>query len=188
MELKGKMRRYAFKIIGLAIILIFILTGCSGDSKNKNEIQDNPTNEQQNSEEVKVESPDIARENEFNSVELNFRDISNKAQKMKIEVYAVYSKTEAYYTLEEAQDAGVIKDYTDKQSRLTFLLKNGYKYNAKLNPANKDSIANWDDSKANLPFEITATEEGCNKLTRFNILIDYTSPIVDTAVNTEKFN
>lgn len=178
-------------IILMAVMSLLFLSGCVNKQDENSSIQSNKEEIKEIEEEKIIESPDIPRESGYNSIELNFYTPSgNNAYnlEMDIEIYAIYNNTEAYYTLEEAEELEVIKEYKNNGSCYTFLLKEGYKFNAKLNPSNKESLTGWKDYKSNFPFEITAIKEGNNKLNRFNITFDYKSDIVDTSVETLTFD
>ena len=182
--------KYTLPIMLLTVMSLLLFSGCDGKQLENTTIQDNNSEIKANIEENIIESPNILREEGYNSVELNFYTISGNntySLEMDIELYSIYNSTEAYSTLDEAVEKGILKDYTNSSGKCSFLLKEGYKLNAKMNPSNKEELIGWEDYKSNFPFEVTATAEGNNKLNRFNITFDYASDIVATDVETLTF-
>lgn len=135
-----------------------------------------------------TQSTDLDREEGYNTIEVLFSLFNEKALPMDVDVFSVYSSTEAFYTIEEAIDAEVIKDYSNKDGRLTLLLKDGFTFNASMNPSDTSEVKGWEQYKGNYPFELMATTEGTNRLTRFKIAFNYATDTVSTKVETFEFN
>lgn len=139
-----------------------------------------------------IQYPEIARLDGYNSVLLNFYEKLDQstiaALQTKLDVYSIYSKYDAFFSIDDAIESGVIRDFesVDEYS-YSFLLKNGYKFNMKLNPYNKN-IVGLSDDKANLPIELESTEYGNCQLNVFDITFDYKSKLLDVSVDPKAYS
>lgn len=197
----------------LYILLMLTITGCStstelnSDNKQHTEInnaedqseiegeQNSDTEQQSDSEPtepiIEIDTHgEINRQEGYNSILLNFIDEqSNKPLKMSLSVEEIVStKTHKQYkSIEDAKKDKILLEYKDNSTEFIILLKEGYKLKAIMNPADRNSISNWLDYKANYPIELTAIQEGSNQLNMFDIKLDYSSDIVSTSVETTVF-
>lgn len=166
------------------------------ENSNINETDDTVETDESNQEidgdtldetlEVEVQHSEIERKDGYNSILLNFHEYINdstvSALRMEMDLYCIYSPYDGYWSLAEAEEAGAIQQFkSNGDHSYSFLLKSGYKFNAKLTPVNKN-IAGMDDSKANIPIEFEAIEN-CNKqLNVFDITFNYKSRLLDVSV------
>lgn len=166
------------------------------ENSNINETDDTVETDEDNQEvdgdtldetlEVEIQHLEIERKDGYNSILLNFHEYINdstvSALGMEIDLYCIYSPYDGYWSLAEAEEAGAIQQFkANGDHSYSFLLKSGYKFNAKLTPVNKN-IDGMDDSKANIPIEFEAIEN-CNKqLNVFDITFNYKSRLLDVSV------
>lgn len=182
------MKQTSVKRILLMIVLLFCLTGCSqveqeSDTQQSIVDTDDVPNESDIPEEV-TQRPEITRLDGYNSVLIKFIDLkSQTGLNMDIDIGDVESTlTHKKCSLQDAISSDIIIDYKSSLDECTFLLKEGYKLDAIMNPHNRDSLAGWEDYKSNYPFEVTAIKEANNQLNIFDITLDYSSSIVSTDV------
>lgn len=123
----------------------------------------------------------IPRYDGYNSIALKF--VSNGlVVPMDISEYAIYNESDAYYSIDDAIESGIILNYNeiDSNGYTTMLLRTGYTFNGKFTPANIEGVAGYKDSKSNYPFEIYTSENGDKKLTEILVYLNYLSDIVES--------
>lgn len=190
MSRKTKQWKYMFIPFILALTTYIITYGTIVDDNYAKETKVEQFESTENVDEIvnetskEIVNPGIDRDESYNSVLLNFYEKLDEATisgiKTEIDIYCIYSKYDTFYTLDEAIQNGVVKQYKNNDNySYSFLLKEGYKFNAKLNPIEPKYTIGWDDSKANLPIELSAIQEGNNQLNVFDITFNYKSRLLD---------
>lgn len=184
------MRRAKFIILMSAFMLV--ITGCSAVDSSSPDVEESTEElqseaiEEKVEEEVKVEivSPDIPRQHGYNSIEINFIDAIKDTNMDIVLDHVLVDKL----AIETAIEKGLLRMYNYSNGRLTFLLKSNSVFKAIFNPANTDSVEGWEHFKANFPFEVQANADANNRLTQFNLRLDYTSEVVGSELETLDFD
>lgn len=165
------------------LLLIFLICTIGIDNSSAQEGEsleiEQSTDEPEIESEIKLDY--IPRYNGYNSIALKF--VSNGlVAPMDISEYAIYSESDAYYSIDDAIESGIILNYNeiDSNGYTTMLLRTGYTFNGKFTPANIEDVAGYKDSKSNYPFEIYTSENGDKKLTEILVYLNYLSDIVES--------
>lgn len=165
------------------LLLIFLICTIGIDNSSAQEGEsleiEQSADEPEIEPEIKLEY--IPRYNGYNSIALKF--VSNGlVVPMDISEYAIYSESDAYYSIDDAIESGIIINYNeiDSNGYTTMLLRTGYTFNGKFTPANIEDVVCYKDSKSNYPFEIYTSENGDKKLTEILVYLNYLSDIVES--------
>lgn len=165
------------------LLLIFLICTIGIDNSSAQEGEsleiEQSADEPEIEPEIKLDY--IPRYDGYNSIALKF--VSNGlVVPMDISEYAIYNESDAYYSIDDAIESGIILNYNeiDSNGYMTMLLRTGYTFNGKFTPANIEDVAGYEDSKSNYPFEIYTSENGDKKLTEILVYLNYLSDIVES--------
>ena len=165
------------------LLLIFLICTIGIDNSSAQEGESLETEQSADEPEIEpeIKLDYIPRYDGYNSIALKF--VSNGlVVPMDISEYAIYSESDAYYSIDDAIESGIILNYNeiDSNGYMTMLLRTGYTFNGKFTPANIEDVAGHKDSKSNYPFEIYTSENGDKKLTEILVYLNYLSDIVES--------
>lgn len=165
------------------LLLVFLICtiGIDNSSAQEGESLEAEQNIDESEIEPEIKLEYIPRYDGYNSIVLKF--ISNGlVVPMDISEYAIYNESNAYYSIGDAIESGIILNYNeiDSNGYTTMLLRTGYTFNGKFTPANIEDVAGYKDSKSNYPFEIYTSENGDKKLTEILVYLNYLSDIVES--------
>ena len=170
-------------IAAYLLLLIFLICTIGIDNSSAQEGESLETEQSADEPEIEpeIKLEYIPRYDGYNSIALKF--VSNGlVVPMDISEYAIYSESDAYYSIDDAIESGIIINYNeiDSNGYTTMLLRTGYTFNGKFTPANIEGVAGYKDSKSNYPFEIYTSENGDKKLTEILVYLNYLSDIVES--------
>ena len=165
------------------LLLVFLICTIGIDNSSAQEGESLETEQSADEPEIEpeIKLDYIPRYDGYNSIALKF--VSNGlVVPMDISEYAIYSESDAYYSIDDAIESGIILNYNeiDSNGYMTMLLRTGYTFNGKFTPANIEDVAGYEDSKSNYPFEIYTSENGDRKLTEILVYLNYLSDIVES--------
>ena len=165
------------------LLLAFLICTIGIDNSSAQEGESLETEQSADEPEIEpeIKLDYIPRYDGYNSIALKF--VSNGlVVPMDISEYAIYSESDAYYSIDDAIESGIILNYNeiDSNGYMTMLLRTGYTFNGKFTPANIEDVAGYKDSKSNYPFEIYTSENGDKKLTEILVYLNYLSDIVES--------